>query len=107
MEKTDNHTTPAETPAPSYYISFDYGLRLIRADIEQGLSSTAAARIADIKAAVTKLMESRGISDSEALATVLAGPAPAGFYLTPSSALRLYHRLRSKSPFKNQLKTNN
>lgn len=85
--------TAAASPAPSFYITFDYALRLLRR-ADSSLSSTAAARMAYIRARVDRLVASRGLSDSDALSHILAGPSPQGFYLTPQTAVRLFYRLR-------------
>lgn len=85
----------AASPVPSYYITFSYALRLLRKG-DASLSSTAAARMADIRNKVHRLMLTRQLTDTDALSLVLAGPSKAGFYLTPQTALRLFYRLRNK-----------
>ena len=91
----------AASPAPEFYVSFNYALRKLRILRERGMDNipefgpTAAFR--DLDRRVAKRMSRTGETDTEALSAVLAeGKAPC-FYLRPGGAIYLYHVLRKRS----------
>ena len=84
----------AASPAPSYYITYDYAMRKLNDPSDE--NTPAAQRMADIRQRVEHLMQSRGLERRHALSLVLAGTSPKGFFLGESTAVRLFHRLRRK-----------
>lgn len=88
----------AMTPAPSFYLSFDYALRKIRlirkgmCHPEPGIRGRKWTEIID---RMERIMERHGIDDSQALARVLESRAPQ-YYIEPRTALRLYFRIRHR-----------
>ncbi len=89
----------AALPAPCYYITYGYALRRLRALRKQGDPSAgnpkgARALWAELHLRVDALSRRHGISDSEALARVLAEGRASSFFLAPRSALRLYQAIR-------------
>lgn len=101
----------ADSPAPSYYLSFDYARRML-SERRRGVKtvrnptpshtsllsprrqSPAERRRAEIAAKVADLMvRSPGLKEADALTRVLAGPA-SSFFLAPDTARRLFSHLR-------------
>lgn len=92
----------AMTRAPHYYISFNYALRILRR-MRRGYAhrtgNEAGAMWREIDERVFNLEHRHHISDSEALARVLAEGNASSFFLRPATALRLYHRLKHATKF--------
>lgn len=90
----------AKAPAPSYYVGMTYGIRALRRIRRTGHlpwnGRGAGRRWAEIVARVDACRARHGVSDTEALARVLAYGHASSFFIEPSSALRLYHRLRRR-----------
>lgn len=89
----------ASEPAPLFYISFERALRVVRhyrscRSLPEGRGQVRAKWV-EIIDRTERLIERYGISDTDALVRVLENGAPS-FFLHPSSALRLYHRLRHR-----------
>lgn len=85
----------AASPAPSYYITYDYAMRKLNEPTDTA-DTPSAQRMADIRQRVERLMQSRGLEQRHALSLVLADTSPKGFFLSESTAVRLFHRLRRK-----------
>lgn len=86
-------------PAPSYYLSHEQAMRQLHradtgADPGKAHPSTLSRR-EELRRKVAALQESRGIGRGEALTHVLAGGA-SGFFIEPSTALRLYQQIRQR-----------
>lgn len=88
----------AAMPAPGYYVSFDYALRVLRYMRRSGIiprqGNGAGALWRELGCKVTALQQRHCISDSEALSRVLADGNASSFFIRPATALRLYHRLK-------------
>lgn len=87
----------ADSPAPEFYVGYDWALRNIRLYRKGACCGKAGSHsmklFADLTARVDRLMKRSPVSERDALAKVLAeGHAPC-FYLTPGSAVVLYCRL--------------
>lgn len=86
-------------PAPLFYVSFGHALRMVRRYERYGRlprqSADGARKWTEIIDRVARVRERHGISDTDALARVLAQGAPE-FYLCPSTALRLFYRIRHR-----------
>lgn len=101
----------AASPAPSYYLTYDYarrmlserrrGVRSVRNPMGISTSLLSGAQLTpmerrrvEISGKVRTLMARfPGLKEGEALTRVLAGPA-SSFFLAPESARRLYTQLR-------------
>ncbi len=86
----------AESPAPRYYVSFDYALRMynrIRREGSAGVAGPMGRCWQEIADKVTAMVEQSGgkLSVKHALARVLAGEGASSFFLTQATARRLYH----------------
>lgn len=91
----------AASPAPEFYIGYDWALRNIRHYRKGGYcgkeGGSSRRMFADIIERVDRLMSRGSMSERRALARVLAeGQAPC-FYLTPGSAIVLYCNLLAKA----------
>jgi len=90
----------AAAPAPGYYLDFGYALRRLRM-MNTGKyiprRGTAAARWQELRNRVNDLCRRHGITDSDALMRVLAEGNASSFFLTPSSALRLYRHISART----------
>lgn len=88
----------AAMPAPGYYVSFDYALRVLRYMRRSGFipreGKGAGALWRELCSKVTALQQRHRIPDSEALSRVLADGKASSFFIRPATALRLYHRLK-------------
>lgn len=85
----------ALSPAPTYYCSYDYALRMLRVLRHGRLRLRRDRRLAlwcELNTRATRLMESRGVSLSEALASVLADGHASQFFIAPATALSLLRR---------------
>lgn len=88
----------AASPAPHYYCTYEYALRMIRVLRHGRLTLRRDRRLAmwEELSAKTALYEARhGCRLPEALANVLASERGSQFFISPSTALRLVQRLRS------------
>ncbi len=85
-------------PAPQYYVTFSYALRRLRngAPLHTSRRPTrATAMWTELSEKVNRLRQSHHLSLADALTRVLTDSPASSFFLSPSSALRLYHHLRS------------
>lgn len=88
-------------PAPSYYLSHEQAMRHLHQQPDNARHRrrrehpSTASRREEIGRKVALLQQKRGIGRGEALAHVLAGGA-SGFFIEPSTALRLYQRIRQR-----------
>ncbi|RXE63238.1 hypothetical protein [Paramuribaculum intestinale] len=87
-------------PAPSYYLSHEQAMRhlhrpTVSSRRRRREHPSTASRREEIERKVALLQQKRGIGRGEALAHVLAGGA-SGFFIEPSTALRLYQRIRQR-----------
>lgn len=86
----------AQSPAPCYYVSFDYALRMYNRILRQGTSGVLGPmgrcwqEIADKVRGMVDRSEGR-LSVKQAMARVLAGESASSFFLSPPTARRLYH----------------
>lgn len=89
----------SKMPAPGYYVTFTYALRVIRSMNNKKLHTKtdfASKRWEELKLRVNALTKRHNISDTEALARVLAQGGATSFFISPTTALRLYQRLRKR-----------
>ncbi len=94
----------AGSPAPSYYLSYDYarrmvserrrGVRTVRNPMPASDSQPIERRRDEIVRKVEALMARYpGLKERDAIARVLAGPA-SSFFIAPDTARRLFTHLR-------------
>lgn len=86
------------SPAPCYYCTYTYALRMLRVLRHGRLTLRRDRRLAmwqEINAKVTALMDKRpGTSLPVALSYVLASSTASQFFISPATALSLAERLR-------------
>lgn len=89
----------ARQPAPSYYLTHEQAMRQLHEAIHGDGTGRAhpstLSRREELRRKVEHLQARRGIGRGEALTHVLAGGA-SGFFIEPSTALRLYQRIRQR-----------
>lgn len=90
----------AQSPAPHYYCTFTYALRMIRLLRHGRLPLRNDRRRLlweelNIKTAI--VMARRGCRLPEALSFVLAGGSASRFFIAPTTAHRLVQRLRARA----------
>lgn len=86
----------AAMPAPHYYCTFDYALRMLRVLRHGRLKLRNDRRLAqwcEINAKVDALMTRRGCGIIEALTHVLTFEHASRFFITPSTAIGLLYKL--------------
>ncbi len=86
----------AMMPAPHYYCTFEYALRMLRVLRHGRLKLRNDRRLAqwmEINSKVDRLMEKRGCSLIEALTHVLTFEPASRFFITPSTACGLLYKL--------------
>lgn len=90
----------AKSPAPWFYVSYQHALRRIRFLERHGFNDVSTSETRklydELYRRVRRLMQSRGISDADALAAVLAAGNAPEFYFTPGSAAYLYSIVRRR-----------
>ena len=98
ISRADIAERAAMSPAPCYYCSYDYALRMLRVLRHGRLNLRRDRRLAmwqEIDAKVTALMERRPEYNlPRALAHILASATASQFFISPSTALTLAERLR-------------
>lgn len=90
----------AASPAPHYYCTYEYALRMLRVLRHGRLSLRRDRRRLlweELNTKVSMLMARRGCRLTEALASVLASETASQFFISPSTALRLVQRLRARA----------
>lgn len=83
-------------PAPTYYCTYDYALRMLRVYRHGRLRLRRDRRFAlwtELNAKVSRLMERRSIKLPDALANVLADGHASQFFISPSTAAKLARTL--------------
>ncbi|MDE6117622.1 MAG: hypothetical protein K2G33_08965 [Duncaniella sp.] len=86
----------AEMPAPHYYCTFDYALRMLRVLRHGRLKLRNDRRLAqwrEINEKVDVVMKRRGCRLIEALTHVLTFEPASRFFITPSTACGLLYKL--------------
>ncbi len=96
----------SQSPAPSYYVSFDYAMRMFHRIKRQGSSGVEGPmdkcwqEIADRVTAMVEQSHGK-LNFRQAMARVLARGSASSFFLSPATARRLYHHaLRQRRPIK-------
>lgn len=90
----------AESPAPCYYCTFEYALRMLRVLRHGKMRLRRDRRLemwTEINEKVSRLMESTGYTLQVALAHVLASASASRFFISPATAYRLANSLIEKS----------
>ncbi|MCM1355465.1 MAG: hypothetical protein NC212_03560 [Staphylococcus sp.] len=85
----------ALSPAPAYYCTFDYALRMLRVLRHGRLNLRRDRRLllwTELNARASRIMEKRGVSLGEALASVLADGHASQFFISPSTASSIARR---------------
>lgn len=85
----------ALSPAPAYYCTYDYALRVLRVLRHGRLTLRRDRRFelwTELNARVTRLMERRGIRLPDALANVLADGGASQFFISPATASAIARR---------------
>lgn len=85
------------SPAPHYYCTFEYALRMLRVMRHGRLKLRNDRRLEmwkEINTKVEKLMRRQGYSLIDALSNVLAGEPASRFFITPDTAFRLLYRAK-------------
>lgn len=85
----------AMSPAPAYYCTYDYALRMLRVLRHGRLQLRRDRRFelwTELNARVSRLMETRGVSLPEALANVLASGKASQYFIAPATATNLARR---------------
>lgn len=85
----------AREPAPEYYTTFSYALKRLLMLRSGRLQRQPSARWVELLERTEELSRRRGIRFRVALAHVMAGGA-SSFFMCPSTARRVYHRVRSR-----------
>lgn len=86
----------ALSPAPHYYCTFDYALRVLRVLRHGRLKLRNDRRLAqwmEINGKVDKLIAAKGYSLIQALTHVLSFDHASQFFMTPASAVGLLYKL--------------
>ncbi len=87
-------------PAPHYYCTYTYALRVLRVLRHGRLPMRRDRRLdmwREINNKVQRVMDRRGVPLGDALAYVLAFEGSSRFFIAPSTALRLVQKLVSHS----------
>ena len=90
----------AMTPAPHYYCTYTYALRMLRVLRHGRMPLRRDRRLelwTELNEKCSRLMERRGCNLPEALSNVLASEGASQFFIAPSTALKLVQRLRNVS----------
>lgn len=85
----------ALSPAPAYYCTFDYALRMLRVLRHGRLTLRRDRRLelwTELNRRVSRLMESRSMTLPEALANVLSAGHASQFFIAPATAASLARR---------------
>ncbi len=93
----------ASHPAPQYYVSYDYALRRLRNGgpvHTERMTTAGEAMWRELSGKVARVQEIYDINLAEALQRVLTDSRASSFFLSPSSALRLYHQLRRSGQYR-------
>ena len=88
----------AKSPAPHYYCTFTYALRMLRVLRHGRLGLKRDRRFelwTELNVKCTRYMERHGCKLPEALSNVLASESASEYFIAPTTALRLAQRLRS------------
>ena len=95
MEKVVN------SPAPYYYVSYDYALKRVRqakhGKLPAGMAEIRRRQWEEIAGKVTKLMEVSGLKLSEALTRVIMFESASSFFITAARGVDLYHEYRRRA----------
>lgn len=90
----------AKSPAPRYYCTFDYALRMLRV-LRHGrlkLRNDRRTRMwNEINTKVDGLMRKKGVSLIDALAHLLAVEPASEFFISPATAYHLVLQLRARN----------
>lgn len=89
----------ATSPAPHYYCTYIYALRMLRVFRHGRLALKRDRRYAlwsELNEKCSRYMERTGCLLPEALGYVLAGEPASQFFIAPSTALRLAQKLRGR-----------
>ncbi len=87
----------AHSPAPHYYCTFTYALRMLRVLRHGRIPLRRDRRLAmweELNEKCTAYMERRGCNLPEALSNILASEPASQFFIAPTTALRLIQKLR-------------
>lgn len=90
----------ALSPAPAYYCTYDYALRVLRVLRHGRLTLRRDRRLelwTELNARASHLMEKRGVRLPEALANVLADGCASQFFISPATASTLARRYYTPS----------
>lgn len=89
----------SKSPAPHYYCTFTYALRMLRV-LRHGRMALKRDRRLDLwvelNAKCSRYMQRHGCNLPEALGYVLATESASEYFIAPTTALRLVQRLRSR-----------
>lgn len=100
IDLADVAARAAKSPAPCYYCTYEYALRMLRVLRHGRLELRRDRRRQlweELNVKVSLLMARRRCRLPEALASVLAAGSASQFFISPATALRLVQRLRSRS----------
>lgn len=89
----------AKSPAPCYYCTFTYALRMLRVLRHGRIRLKRDRRLelwTELDGKCERYMSRHGCNLPEALSNVLAGESASQFFIAPSTALRLVQRLRAE-----------
>lgn len=92
----------AMSPAPHYYCTFEYALRMIRVLRHGRLKLRNDRRLMmwkELNSKADGLMKRQGYTLIEALSHILASEPASQFFITPGTALRIEYRLKSRHAF--------
>ncbi|MBP3303762.1 MAG: hypothetical protein J6L68_02795 [Muribaculaceae bacterium] len=92
--------TAALSPAPHYYCTFMYALRMLRVLRHGRLALRRDRRLAlweELNVKCTAYMSRTGCKLPEALGYILASESASQYFIAPATALRLVQRLRAAS----------
>lgn len=98
MSYTELLWAAAASPAPSFFITYDYAMRVWNLHCKGRLrlgDSVNSSKWTEIITRVSRLVEQRGVPPREAVSRVIAQPAPS-YYLKPDSAAKAFRRLRHR-----------
>lgn len=90
----------AKSPAPHYYCTFTYALRMLRVLRHGRLGLKRDRRYdlwSELNGKCSRYMERHGCNLPEALGYVLAVESASEYFIAPTTALRLVQRLRASN----------
>ena len=89
--------TAAKNPAPGYFITYDYALRILRGtEANERRGSEARRRNEEIRLRVSRVAARRKLHAADALTHVLEGGA-SSFFMSPKRAERIYYQSIQKT----------